>query len=411
MKKIRHIIDLIRKIFKSRGVDRAIYFCVIILAIYGIIMIGSASVGSTAKYGANYAIMNMVKQAIFVVIGLGIMIFFTRCFKKSWINEYTTWILYFIGFVMLLACLFFEDVNGSKAWIHVGSLFTIQSSEFMKIILILFLSYHFGEIEEYCVIPRNISVEKRHSLYLRKIWYCIIRPVIASLAVFAVVALLQSDLGSALIIAFICLGLFYVTPRPFYRKFKKIVSVLLVGCIAVFAFLAGFVLKSHQLARFTSWLNPLGDALGDSYQLVNSMIAFSNGGLFGLGFGSSKQKYGFIPESHNDFIAAIIYEELGLVGFLLFLIPYCIIIYRLFQYGLKMKDTKSKLILYGVGLYFFAHLIVNVGGVSGLIPMTGVPLLLISYGGSSLWASMIGLGICQSIIAKYNRDLLKAQIE
>ncbi|MCD7894907.1 MAG: FtsW/RodA/SpoVE family cell cycle protein [Erysipelotrichaceae bacterium] len=411
MKRIKHIFDLIRRIFRSRGVDRPIYFCVILLAIYGIVMIGSASVGSTAKYGANYAIMNMAKQAIFVFIGLGIMIFFTRCFKKSWINEYTTWILYIIGFILLLACLLFDDVNGSKAWIHIGSSFTIQSSEFMKIILILFLSYHFGEIEEYCVIPKNISIEKRHSMYLRKIWYCILRPVIACLAAFGVVALAQSDLGSALIIAFICLGLFYVTPRPFYRKFKKIVSVMLVALCVVFAFLAGFVLKSHQLARFTSWLNPLSDALGDSYQLVNSMIAFTNGGLFGLGFGNSQQKYGFIPESHNDFIAAIIYEELGLVGFLVFLIPYCIIIYRLFQYGLKIKDTKSKLILYGVGLYFFAHLIINVGGVSGLIPMTGVPLLLISYGGSSLWAAMIGLGICQSIIAKYNRDLLKAQIE
>ncbi len=410
MKRIRYIIDLIRIIFKSRGVDRPIYFCVIILAIYGVVMIGSASVGSTAKYGANYALMNMIKQTSYVVIGLIFMILFTKGFKRYWINEYSTWVLYCIGFIMLLACLFFEGVNGSKAWIHIGS-FTLQASEFMKIILILFLSYHFGEIEELCTIPKDKSVKERHSLYLRKVWCCIIRPILASVAVFVVVAFLQSDLGSALIIAFICMGLFYVTPRPFYRKFKKICSVLLVGCIAVFAFLAGFVLKSHQLARFTSWLNPLSDALGDSYQLVNSMIAFSNGGLFGLGFGSSQQKYGFIPESHNDFIAAIIYEELGLVGFLLFLIPYCIIIYRLFQYGLKIKDTKSKLILYGVALYFFAHLIVNVGGVSGLIPMTGVPLLLISYGGSSLLASMIGLGICQSIIAKYNRDLLKAQIE
>ena len=171
-----------------------------------------------------------------------------------------------------------------------------------------------------------------------------------------------------------------------------------------------FILKPHQLGRITTWLNPLLDEKGDGWQLVNALVAFSNGGLFGQGFGASRQKYGYIPESHNDFIVAIIYEELGLVGFLLFLIPYCIIIYKMFHYGMKVKETKSKLILYGVGLYFFTHLLVNVGGVSGLIPMTGVPLLLISSGGSSTWAAMIGIGIAQSIIAKYNRDLLKEQI-
>jgi len=155
----------------------------------------------------------------------------------------------------------------------------------------------------------------------------------------------------------------------------------------------------------------LGDIEGDGWQLTNALIAFATGGLFGKGFGSSTQKYGYIPESHNDFIVAIIYEELGLVGFMLFLIPYVIIIYKMFHYALRIKDTKSKLILYGVGLYFFTHLLVNVGGVSGFIPMTGVPLLLISSGGSSTLAAMMGLGIAQSIIAKYNRDLLKEQME
>ncbi|MEG0368346.1 MAG: FtsW/RodA/SpoVE family cell cycle protein, partial [Coprobacillus sp.] len=101
---------------------------------------------------------------------------------------------------------------------------------------------------------------------------------------------------------------------------------------------------------------------------------------------------------------------LGLIGFMLFLIPYCIIIYKMFNYAMKIQDVKSKLILYGVGIYFFTHLLVNIGGVSGLIPMTGVPLLLISSGGSSTWAAMIALGIAQSIIAKYNRDTLKEQI-
>lgn len=404
------MINLLKRIFKRRGVDKTVYFCVVILTIYGIVMIGSASVGQSAKMGPMYASMNMIKQAIFVLGGFAVMIFLTRCFKKSWVNANSTWIFYAIGLVLMLACLFFEDGKGSHAWIRIGS-FTIQPAEFMKVIMILFLSFHFGEIEEYCQIPRNITRQKKEELQKRKLWYCILRPILAIFIAFFVGVFLQKDMGSSLIMAFICMMLFFITPRPYYTKYKKLALILLVIGFILILLSATFILKPYQLGRIYTWLNPLGDIEGDGWQLTNALIAFATGGLFGKGFGSSTQKYGYIPESHNDFIVAIIYEELGLVGFMLFLIPYVIIIYKMFHYALRIKDTKSKLILYGVGLYFFTHLLVNVGGVSGFIPMTGVPLLLISSGGSSTLAAMMGLGIAQSIIAKYNRDLLKEQME
>ena len=404
------MINLLKRIFKRRGVDKTVYFCVVILTIYGIVMIGSASVGQSAKMGPMYASMNMIKQAIFVLGGFAAMIFLTRCFKKSWVNANSTWIFYAIGLVLMLACLFFEDGKGSHAWIRIGS-FTIQPAEFMKVIMILFLSFHFGEIEEYCQIPRNITRQKKEELQKRKLWYCILRPILAIFIAFFVGVFLQKDMGSSLIMAFICMMLFFITPRPYYTKYKKLALILLVIGFILILLSATFILKPYQLGRIYTWLNPLGDIEGDGWQLTNALIAFATGGLFGKGFGSSTQKYGYIPESHNDFIVAIIYEELGLVGFMLFLIPYVIIIYKMFHYALRIKDTKSKLILYGVGLYFFTHLLVNVGGVSGFIPMTGVPLLLISSGGSSTFAAMMGLGIAQSIIAKYNRDLLKEQME
>ena len=404
------MINLLKRIFKRRGVDKTVYFCVVILTIYGIVMIGSASVGQSAKMGPMYASMNMIKQAIFVLGGFAAMIFLTRCFKKSWVNANSTWIFYAMGLVLMLACLFFEDGKGSHAWIRLGP-FSLQPAEFMKIIMILFLSFHFGEIEEYCQIPRNITRHKREELQKRKAWYCVFRPIIAIFVVFFVGVFLQKDMGSSLILAFICMMLFFITPRPYYSKYKKASLVLLAVGIIFVCLTATFILKPYQLGRIYTWLNPLGDIEGDGWQLTNALIAFASGGLFGKGFGASTQKYGYIPESHNDFIVAIIYEELGLAGFLLFLIPYIIIIYKMFHYALRIKDTKSKLILYGVGLYFFTHLLVNVGGVSGFIPMTGVPLLLISSGGSSTLAAMMGLGIAQSIIAKYNRDLLKEQME
>src|SRR5699024_9387779 len=114
------MINLLKRIFKRRGVDKTVYFCVVILTIYGIVMIGSASVGQSAKMGAMYASMNMIKQTIFVLVGFGIMIFLTRCFKKSWVEANSTWVYYGIGLVLMLVCLFFEDGKGSHAWIRLG---------------------------------------------------------------------------------------------------------------------------------------------------------------------------------------------------------------------------------------------------------------------------------------------------
>ncbi|MCI9092255.1 MAG: FtsW/RodA/SpoVE family cell cycle protein [Coprobacillus sp.] len=404
------MIDLLKRIFRRKGVDKTVYACVIILTIYGIVMIGSASVGQTATEGAAYATINMIKQAVYVLTGYGFMIFLTRCFKKSWIDGSSTWIIYGIGLAFMIFCLAFKGVKGSHAWIRFGSLFTLQPAEFMKVIMILFLSYHFGELEELCEIPRNLSRKYKERLQQKKFIYCIVRPVIAIICVFIVGGFVQKDLGSALILAFLCMMMFFITPRPYYEKFKTLALILLVIGVVVVIFSATVILKPHQLGRIYTWLNPLNDPINSGWQLVNALIAFSSGGLLGRGFGASRQKYGYIPESHNDFIVSIIYEELGMVGFLVFLIPYCIIIYKMFYYGLRIKNTKSKLILYGVGIYFFTHLIINVGGVSGLIPMTGVPLLLISSGGSSTWAAMIAIGIAQSIISKYNRDSLKEQI-
>lgn len=402
------MIDLLKRIFKKRGVDRTLYACVFILTIFGIVMIGSASIGETASKGATYATFNMIKQAVFVGAGYVFMIFFARCFKTKWIQLNSTWIIYFIGILSLFVCLLWYS-KGSYAWIKLGPI-TIQPAEFMKLIMILFLSFHFGEIEELCTIPKNISQKDHDTLVIRKFWYCVLRPIIAIIFVFLIVGFIQKDLGSAIILAFICMMLFFITPRPYYSKYKKMSLVLLVifGVVALVGMF--FILKPYQLGRIYTWLNPLEDPMKNGWQLTNALIAFTKGGLFGRGFGASTQKYGYIPESHNDFIAAIIYEELGVFGLLLFIVPYCIIIYKMFYYGTRIEQTKSKLILYGIGILFFTHLLINVGGVSGFIPMTGVPLLLISSGGSSTLMAMISLGIAQSIISKYNRQLLKEQI-
>lgn len=404
------MIDLLKRIFKRRGVDKTLYACVTILVVYGIIMIGSASVGQTASKGMTYATMNMIRQGVFVCVGSACMIFLARTFKERWINITSTWAIYVIGLSSMVLCLAFGVHKGSYAWISLPGGFSIQPAEFMKIGMILFLSFHFGEIEEFCQIPKFINKKKKEELQWRKAWYCVGRPILVCIIAFLVGAFIQKDFGSAFILFFICIMMFFLTPRPYYSNYKKVILFFGAGFMFLVIIVGLAFLQGYQMDRIYIWLNPLSDPINKGYQLVNSLIAFASGGLFGKGFGGSTQKYGYIPEGHNDFIVAIIYEELGLVGFLIILIPYCIIIFKLLNYGTKVKSTKSKLILYGTSVYFFTHLIVNVGGVSGAIPMTGVPLLLVSSGGSSTLAAMISIGICQSIIAKYHRDEMKEQI-
>jgi len=409
IKMVKRSLNRLKVTFQRKGVDKTIYLCVVALAILGIVMIGSASVGQIASQKTSFAIVNMVKQGAFVVTGLGFMIFFARCFKRSWIGPYSTWILYWGGLIAMLVCLLFESTKGSYAWIKLPG-FTIQPAEFMKVILILFLSFHLGEIEQECTIPKNISQKKKEELQMRKCWYSLIRPLLATIVVFVVGAFFQKDLGSAVIIAFICMMMFFMTPRPYYIKYKKIVLIVILAFISFGGIIFSSFLQGYQMSRITTWLDPLADPLNAGHQLVNSLISFATGGMLGKGFYGSTQKFGYIPESHNDFIMAIIYEELGMVGFLAVILLYSIIIFKLFGYGMKIKDAKGKLILFGIATYFFIQLIVNVGGVSGLIPMTGVPLLLVSLGGSSTWAALIAIGIAQSIISKYNRERLKEQI-
>lgn len=405
------MIQLLKRIFRRRGVDKTLYVCVVILTVFGIVMIGSASVGQTASKGTSYATMNMIKQTIFVVSGFCFMIFFARCFKRGWINYKAVNVIYVIGLLLMISTRFFGENKGSYGWIPLPGGFTIQPAEFMKIIMIIFLAFYFGEMEELCQIPKQISRQKKEELQKRKMIYCLGIPVGAIFIAFFVVAGLQKDLGSSLILGFICMIMFFVSPRPYFGKFKKMAGILLVVGGLIVSLTSIFFLDAYQISRIKTWLNPTEEYYHDGFQLTNGLIAFSNGGLVGKGFGASKEKYGYIPEAHNDFIAPVIYEELGMAGFLLFMIPYTIIIYKMFDYGIKIKETKSKMVLYGVGTYYFIHLFINIGGVSGLIPMTGVPLLLISAGGSSTWAAMSALGIAQSIIARYNRESLKEQIQ
>ena len=404
-----NFVKKLQMMFKRTGTDKTIYACAIFLACFGIVMIGDASVGMSASRGSNFATINLLKQCVFVAGGFFCMFLFARAYKTRRISETIMLSAYVICILMMLACLMWT-INNSHAWIKVGPI-TIQPVEFMKLVMIIILSYIFGVLPDQVRISNRLSTEKRKKLVRRKFVLCVAFPALLVFFAFFICWKVQKDMGSGLILLVMSACLFFATPSQYYRPFKIIGLIGVLFLVLIFILFHNFFLKSHQMARISSWLNPLKDIYGTNYQIINGFVGYTNGGLIGRGFGNSIMKFGYIPEAQSDFISSIIVEELGLVGFVAFFIPYSIIIYRLFRYAFAIKDSREKLTLIGIASYFFVHLMVNVGGVSGLIPMTGVPLLLISAGGTSTLVALIGIGIAQAIIAKYNREKKQEAIE
>lgn len=399
----------LKAFFTKKGIDKPIFISVLVLTCFGIIMIGSASIGAVSSKGNMYAIRNMVTQSIYAACGLFSMMALTKGFKTRIVNYRSSIVLFIIGIISMCACVFWTT-KGSHAWIHFGP-FTVQPAEFMKVAMILILGYMFTETDSaYVVKGKFRTTEIKEKFYKDKLLKCVGLPVALILIAFAVGVLVQKDLGTSIILAVICFTCFMSTPRDYYKKYKKIVWVIISVALIVVLLLISVVLQGYQLARIDSWLRPLENIYKSSWQLVNSLIAFSGGGLFGRGLGNSIQKYDYIPEAHNDFIGAIIYEELGIFGLALIIIPTSIIIFRLLKYADMIEDNKSRVILIGIATYFLLHLFINLGGVSGLIPMTGVPILLVSSGGSSTVAAFISIGIAQAIISKYNKQLLDTNV-
>ena len=163
------------------------------------------------------------------------------------------------------------------------------------------------------------------------------------------------------------------------------------------------VVTGYKKARFTAMFNPFHDTYGAGYQLINGLISFATGGLKGRGIGQSIRKYTDFPASNTDFILAIVVEETGMLGFGLLMLLYGTILIQLFRYAIKMKSEAGKMILIGTAMYLLVHMVFNIGGATGLIPLTGVPLLMISAGGSSTWSFMMCIGISQAIISQFNR--------
>lgn len=376
-----------KKLFSK--MDKTLLIITLFFFIFGLIMILSASsMESYMRY--NYSPYHyFIREMIFLVIG-GIFFFFIILFPTKNYNTISKVFLFIITLSLGGLLVYGYAANNAVSWYKIGPV-TIQPSEFAKIATILYLACYYGKNKD------NLDDQWK-----------IIKPVIF-VAIMAGLVVIQPDLGTAVIIGLIGLMIFYAVPMD--KKLRRIFNKIFIGgillVILVLITTGGKFLQDYQLERF-NFIDPCERYQEKSgYQLCNSFIAFKNSGLQGQGIGKSTQKYLYLPESYTDFIFPIIVEEWGLIVGIVIIILYMIVLFRIIKLSRRANNLRNSLICYGVFIYLLLHIMVNLMGVMGLVPLTGVPLPFLSYGGSYAICLMIALGLVQRVSIESTNIKLK----
>ena len=369
--------------------DKTLLALTFVLFGFGLFMIlDASSMKSFLVYGENTKYF--MKQLI-VLIGALILSFFIISIP---LKKYKKLIYVVCGTIifMLIALLATGSVtNGSKSWFYIGG-FGVQPSEFAKVALILFTALFY----------------QRKIRKLDNFWISIIPLGLG--AVFTGLTLLQPDGGTGLILFFISVLLFYSSPVPIKNKLKitSIGAIMIIIILLITLIIGKSLLSPMQQERF-NYKKPCTRYREDSgYQVCNGYIAINNGKLFSMEPGNSKQKYLYLPEAYTDFIFPIIVEDMGLITGILVILIYATIIIRILVVSQRCCNLQNSIICYGVACYIFLHVVINLTGVLGLLPLTGVPLPFLSYGGSFALTLAIGLALVQRVsIENYNYNQKK----
>lgn len=387
----------IKKTLKTfADMDKVLFFTIIILIIFGSLNIVTASSReAVVNADANlfyFFFKHMAILAISLVAFLIVIKIPTKNYKK-WLP-----FLYIVIFGMnLFLILKGVATRGANNWIDLGVM-KVQPSEFAKPVLILTMALFF---EMYYKKLKN--PKERHDNIIWKI--------IGFALIFPILVFLQKDLGTAMILFGIFAALFVFSPISTSEKVKA--SLISIGIIAILLIvrlsISGYILSNAQTSRLNNFFNPCSKYEDTGYQVCNAFIAINNGGLTGVGLGKSTQKYSYIPEPHTDMVFAIIAEENGVIVCGLIFIAYLVILYRILMLSTKTKNLKNKYICIGVATYIFLHILINLGGLFGIIPLTGVPLPFLSYGGSFTLSLITTLAVIQRIHIEMKNQKIKVK--
>lgn len=399
------------KISKRHLLNYSILVPYILLSVLGLIVVYSTTSASLIQEGTS-AFQLVRNQALFWLVSLLLIAVIYKLKLGFLRNERLLFIVMFSELILLaLARLIGIPINGAYGWIKVGPI-TVQPAEYLKIIIIWYLAQRFSkQQEEIGVYDFQVLTQNQWLPRSFNDWRFVLLVMIGSLAIFP-------DLGNATILFLVSL-LMYSISGIAHRWFATILAILTtlatvtltaikvigvdkVSKIPVF----GYVAK-----RFSAFFNPFDDVAGAGHQLANSYYAMVNGGWFGLGLGNSIEKRGYLPEAHTDFVFSIVIEEFGFVGASLILALLFFLILRIILVGVRAKDPFNSMVAIGIGGMILIQVFVNIGGISGLIPSTGVTFPFLSQGGNSLLVLSVAIAFVLNIDASEKRAKLYSEYE
>lgn len=356
----------------------------VLLLALGLVMVMSASsIVSLRLHDSVYTLAQ--RQALFAVVGLTAMVIASRFPVRLWRGF--AWPTLVVAFALLIAVLLIGvEVSGQKNWIDIIGPFRLQPSEIAKFAVVLWAAD---------LLARKEQLLDR--------WSHLLVPLLPVTFVMLGLVLLQGDVGNTIILAAIVGGILFAAGAPM-RLFFVLGAIALAG-IAALSYAA-----PYRLNRFRSWLDPGADRLGDGWQLIQGQYALGTGGWWGVGLGASREKWGSLPEAHTDFIFSVIGEELGLVGTLMVLTLFGVIAFVAFRLVQTSTDTFIRLASAGMGTWIIVQAVVNIGAVLGLLPITGVSLPLVSYGGSSLVPLLVSLGMLMSFARAEGKAAMRVRV-
>ena len=398
------------KIEKRHLLNYSILIPYLILSIIGLIVVYSTTSALAIQSGVS-SIRMVRTQGLFFILSLLTIALIYKLSLDFLRNKKVLAFFIFAEVILLILSRFITDtVNGAHGWLTIAGMFSIQPAEYLKVILVWYLALIFSkrqdEIRDYDYqalthnewIPRNLNDWRWLTLIL--IGIVVIMP----------------DLGNATILALTVL-IMITASGVGYRWFTSLLglvvgaSTIVLGSIWIIGVdrVAKIPVFGYVAKRFSAFFNPFNDLSGAGHQLANSYYAMSNGGWFGLGLGNSIEKQGYLPEAHTDFVFAIVIEELGFVGASLILALLFFLILRIILVGIRAKNPFNSMMAIGIGGMILVQTFINIGGISGLIPSTGVTFPFLSQGGNSLWVLSVAIAFVLNIDASEKRAKMEQE--
>ncbi|EKD49437.1 MAG: Rod shape-determining protein RodA [uncultured bacterium] len=348
--------------------DWLMLISVVLLLFLGVLMIFSATLGETGVDRGN-----TYRQVVYIAIGLGFM-FFLSFFDYRVFKNYSG-VIYILMLAALVGVLIFGAViRGTRGWFDLGVI-NIQPAEFAKFVCIIVLAKYFSKYKDEMYYFKHVLISG----------FYVLVPV--------VLILLEPDLGSALILVLIWLGMIFMSGIRYWH-----IGAILGG-LALFSLAAWrFFLKDYQKERFQVFVDPSSDPLGRGYNVTQAKIAIGSGGIYGKGLGhGSQSQLKFLPEQHTDFVFAVLAEELGFVGCLFLFVAFGFLFYRIVRIAQLARDNFGMMLCVGVAVLILSQLFVNIGMNIGIVPVAGIPLPFLSFGGSSIVTILLCIGLVQNV--------------